>query len=62
MSATATQLADTPARNRLPAAPVPTIALAISASAGAVAAHRYSLPVVREIQLPPADHAGDRTW
>ena len=30
--------------------------------AGAVAAHTYSTPVVRELPKPPADPAGDRSW
>ncbi len=28
----------------------------------AVAAHAYCLPVVRELPLPVADPAGDRSW
>jgi hypothetical protein len=30
--------------------------------AAALAAHAYSIPVVRELPRPPADPAGDRTW
>jgi hypothetical protein len=30
--------------------------------AGALAAHTYSTPVVRELPKPPADPAGTRTW
>ena len=28
----------------------------------ALAAHAYCLPVVRELPVPVADPAGDRTW
>jgi hypothetical protein len=28
----------------------------------AVAGHAYCLPVVRELPLPVADRAGDRSW
>jgi hypothetical protein len=28
----------------------------------ALAGHTYGLPVVRELQQPAADPAGDRTW
>ena len=28
----------------------------------ALAAHAYRLPVVRELPVPVADPAGDRTW
>jgi hypothetical protein len=28
----------------------------------AVAAHAYCIPVVRELPLPVADRAGDRSW
>jgi hypothetical protein len=39
---------------------VPTVLRPVPRRARAV--HRYCLPVVREIPIPPADRSTDRTW
>jgi hypothetical protein len=65
MPAPATPLAAVSSHRLRPAAPVRAAIQAINAgggAAGAIAAHRYALPVVREIAAPPADRPGDRTW
>jgi hypothetical protein len=63
MPATATHLADAPRLLRRPAGAASVPAITARRTRVAVAApRRYSLPVVREIPIPPADRAGDRTW
>jgi hypothetical protein len=51
--------------NRIRPASARTTIPAITATrrrTDAVVPHRYSLPVVRELPIPPADRPGDRTW
>jgi hypothetical protein len=63
MSVSAMHLAALPSRRRRTDPPAMTRAITTSPrQPGAVATRRFTLPVVREIPIPPADRPGDRTW
>jgi hypothetical protein len=62
MSPSATHPAYLPNRILRAPARMAVPAINVGRRTDAVASHRYSLAVVRELPVPPADRAGDSTW